>query len=1711
MGGECQGRDLASLCSIPGTSFSVNSPHCEDSSGFSTHQQAEIVLQILLALVKEDEGVRKSVSPLLSKLKKFVDQGASLLSAYQFLSPDEKVQIIASLEYPSYLAKLLACSLPTDPEIFYDNVQSLGYELKQMKDGEALAAHVFSVLIESGGQGLSSHGVKRLLAEAERQRQIIMGQGPWLERAVYRGSKLADEIVDFKMLLPLYGSTHFFRFTYSALLGRLIGRGAPTLLSVGKIPQVVAAAGATGLEVPFFVASNRFLSASLGDPVRTSWSDQLQSAAIFLPLFKIPGWLAGRTMGMVHGIKGFGGEATRFLPWVPVTKASLPQLYLSGTMMANHYFMGRLGFEPPKTTSNLAVDAVADVVSLGVGLYNVRRVMGGPIEPLSAGWDYKARVFKRYADLQGKHFGWWAKLRGKGGSWWNGGGGVPVAVGAGARMPEIQRIDPVGNPVMMMQGQGVSGLAWRADMNPQDRRVALGVHLYQLSRDHKIPRAVRRQDQITNILARPGNGDVLAKVMQFTDVLPDTLSDREVVEKFAEYFPLFDFRLPREFIVGAVVARIIRHMPFLHGPFARAIRSNIEAMGHRYIMAEKPSEVGLKVLEMMLRGQFVIVDILGENVVRVGEEQIYLAGYDQVLDSLKANATEIKARAEANRSGIRRINASRPLQIHLFREQDLMDVQLSVKISSFYSQFNPFDPQGTVDYVVNRLIPLIDKIRRVERDTGLRIGITFDAEHYAVRDTTNTIFKTLFDRPEYRNMSRVGIVVQAYTKDSGKVLEDLEAYSEKRQAARGAPSILIRLVKGANLDVERQTSAWLGFADPIFDGKWKSDVSYNEGMDYLLGTAKHLRAAFGSHNLQSLARALDIAAQRGVPIEIQMLYGMADRYLQAMVQLGAPVAVYSPVGDMIRGMAYLARRMLENSSQDSFLRQTSGVLSLDDLKRLLQDPLAGHETEWRVEPKLVEELPPAKVTDLGHPFHNEPVVNFVFAHNREVVLRQLAASRLASAHEREDVISVPAIIGGEMVSGPAGIGRLVSRNPSNPREIIGVAPNSTYEMVQKAVQIAHAELYHRPGGLTKGWAETPIEERAKKLLRVAYLMRRDRVSLRDLIIREAGKTADEADKDIAEAIDFLEFYTRDAVAKVKADPSLAMKPKGVAAIIAPWNFPLAILTGMSSAALVTGNTVILKPAPQTFRIAFRLTQLYHEADIPVEAAHFLPGGRETGEYLRSFDEVKIVAFTGSMAAGVKIYQADTPRGKTVVADMGGKNFLVVAWDAHSDDIVRYVKQSKLLFSGQKCSALDNLIILAPEGKAGDEYFETLVARIKESFEAVQVDDAGNFANYTGAVIDHDALLRLHGRIQAGVDNGWGKLILDGRMRHTPAELADTKTPYFLKPTIFKNVKVDSPLFQEEYFGPVLNIVRVKTREEAVRVANSTRFALTGGVITRSPALRRYFAKTLKAGNLYFDRAITGSIVGRQPFGGFYLSGAGAKAGGHDYLWQFVKFVPKKPKEEPEAFEGLEKMAYRVQARVEKPFYYQPMLPGEVNKVRFLPRTEKIADRGLVVVSPEMSVAEAVALIGAALLTGNNVAVAIAGPAMMETGIPTAPKKGSSEYSKGSAIYDALYRKFGRDNLNFRITWVNLKPREKTLVDWVKSPHIKWLALGHETSMQGHPLVEAAVQMGEGQNFLRPVITESPWDELPEVINKMTRPQTITRNTARHGYSDKSDE
>ncbi|MBI2335801.1 MAG: bifunctional proline dehydrogenase/L-glutamate gamma-semialdehyde dehydrogenase [Deltaproteobacteria bacterium] len=1660
--------------------------------------------------MKQDEAMRESVSPLLFKIKKFVDQGASLLSAYQFLNPDEKIQFIASLEYPRYLAKLLAFSLPTDPEIFYDHVQALGYELKQMKDGEALAAHVFSVLVESQGHGLTPRGAKRLLAEAKRQRQIIMGQGPWLERAVYRGSKLADEVVDFKMLLPLYGSTHFFRFTYAGLLGRLIGRGAPTLLSVGKIPQVLAAAGATSLEVPFFVASNRWLSSSLGEPVRASWSDQLQSAAIFLPLFKIPGWLAGRTMGVVHGIKGLGGEATRFLPWVPVTKAGLPQLYLGGTMMANHYFIGRLGFEPPKNTSNLAVDAVADVVSLGVGLYNVRRVIGGPIEPLSAGWDYKARVFKRYADLQGKYFGLWAKLKGKGGSWWNGGGWAPANVGAGVRMPEIQRIDPVGNPVMMMQGVGLAGPAWRADMSPQDRRIALGVHLYQLSRDHQVPRVVRRQDQITNILAKPGNGDVLAKVMQFTDVLPDTLSDREVVEKFAEYFP-FDFRFPREFIAGAVVARVIRHLPFLHGPFARAIRSNIETMGHRYIMAEKPSEVGPKVLEMMLRGQFVIVDILGENVVRVGEEQIYLSSYDQVLDSLQANASEIKVRAEANRVRIRSINAGRPLQIRLFKEQDLMDVQLSVKISSFYSQFNPFDPQGTVDYVVNRLIPLIDKIRRVERTTGLRIGITFDAEHYAVRDTTNAIFKTLFDRPEYRDMSRVGIVVQAYTKDSRKVLTDLEAYSEGRKVAGGAPSILIRLVKGANLDVERLTSAWFGFADPIFDGKWKSDVSYNEGVDYLLGTAKHLRAAFGSHNLQSLARALDLASTRNVPIEVQMLYGMADRYLHAMVQLGVPVAVYSPVGDMMRGMAYLARRMLENSSQDSFLRQTTGVLRLDDLKRLLQDPLAGHETEWQAEPKLVEELPPAKVTNLDHSFQNEPVVNFVFPHNREVVLRQLAASRLASAREREDVISIPAIIGGDRVSGPPDVGRLVSRNPSNPREIIGVAPNSTYEMARKAVQIAHAELYHRPGGLSKGWAEITIEERAAKLLRVAYFMRHDRVALRDLIIREAGKTADEADKDIAEAIDFLEFYARDAVAKAKADPSLAMKPKGVAAIIAPWNFPLAILTGMSSAALVTGNTVILKPAPQTPKIAFRLTELYHAAGIPVEAVHFLPGGRETGEYLRSFAEVQIVAFTGSMAAGVKIYQADTPRGKTVLAEMGGKNFLVVASDAHSDDIVRYVKQSKLLFSGQKCSALDNLIVLAPVGKAGDDYFETLVARIKESFEAVQVGDAGNFANYTGAVTDHDALLRLHGRIQAGVDNGWGELILDGRMRQTPPELADTNTPYFLRPTIFKNVKVDSPLFQEEYFGPVLNIVRVKTREEAVRVANATRFALTGGVVTRSPDLRRYFAKTLKAGNLYFDRAITGSIVGRQPFGGFYLSGVGAKAGGHDYLWQFVKFVPKKPKEEPEAFEGLEKMAYRVQARVEKPFYYQPGLPGEVNKVSFLPRTEKIADRGLVVVSPEMSVAEAVALMGAALLTGNNVAVAIAGPAMMETGIPIAPKKGSSEYSKGSAIYDALYRKFGRDNLNFRVTWVNLKPEEKTLVDWVRNPHIRWLALGYKTTMQGHPLVEAAVQMDEGQNFLRPVITEDPWHELPEVINKMTRPQTITRNTARHGYSDKSDE
>ncbi len=470
----------------------------------------------------------------------------------------------------------------------------------------------------------------------------------------------------------------------------------------------------------------------------------------------------------------------------------------------------------------------------------------------------------------------------------------------------------------------------------------------------------------------------------------------------------------------------------------------------------------------------------------------------------------------------------------------------------------------------------------------------------------------------------------------------------------------------------------------------------------------------------------------------------------------------------------------------------------------------------------------------------------------------------------------PVVIDNRPVQTPAFIESL---NPSHKSQVVGRVGRATPELASRAVASCLKAL--------DGWRDTPVEERAAFLRRVAQRFRDRRFELAAWIVTETGKQWRESDADVAEAIDFCEYYALEAV-KLQSgqhrdvpgeENAYFYEPRGVAVVIAPWNFPLAILTGMTTAALVTGNTVVMKPAEQSSVIAAKFMECLIEAGLPAGVVNFLPGvGEEVGPVLVNHPDVALIAFTGSLKVGLWINEqaARTPGGqnlvKKVIAEMGGKNAVIVDSDADLDEAVKGVVESAFGYQGQKCSAGSRAVVLAP-------IYDQFLNRLVEATKSLAVKPAEDPGCAVGPVIDAEA----RDRILQAIEIGKGEARL--AYQKDVGELANEG--YYVGPTVFAEVPESATIAQEEIFGPVLSVIRAKDLDDALRIANGVKYALTGGVYSRSPDNLAKVKRRFRVGNLYVNRKCTGALVDRQPFGGFKLSGIGSKAGGPDYLLQFV--------------------------------------------------------------------------------------------------------------------------------------------------------------------------------------------------------------------------------
>jgi RHH-type proline utilization regulon transcriptional repressor/proline dehydrogenase/delta 1-pyrroline-5-carboxylate dehydrogenase len=929
---------------------------------------------------------------------------------------------------------------------------------------------------------------------------------------------------------------------------------------------------------------------------------------------------------------------------------------------------------------------------------------------------------------------------------------------------------------------------------------------------------------------------VKVQMFRFVDVLPMLHAHDTVTRHLQEYFDEVRSHLP---LAVRLALEISQPNSVLGKALALNARTNALRMSQRFIAGAKVEEVLQAVTRLRKQGFAFTLDLLGEATTSERDADAYQHAYLELIEGL---AAEVHRWSEVPR-------------LDRDHEGVIPRVNVSLKLSALYSQFRPIDAGGTSEHVKQRLRPLLRAARKFDA------YVHVDMEQYAYKDLTFEIFKEILMEDEFRDFPDVGIVLQAYLPEAQRDAEGLLEWA----AARGTP-IWVRLVKGAYWDYETIMAQAHGWPIPVYQEKWESDANFERLTRFLMENHRWLRPALGSHNLRSLAHGIACAKHLGVPegaYELQMLYGMGGDQAQLLADRGQRVRIYTPFGELIPGMAYLVRRLLENTSNDSFLRQ--GFTEQVAIEELLMKP-----TKAAARPASSSRAVVATRPEPASSFTNEPPTDFSRAEARKAMER--AVKEVAEQFGND----YPLVINGRAIET---IAKIKSINPSHKSQVVGVVSSASAEEAALAVDAARRAF--------KQWSRTDADQRAEYLELAAAMMRNQRFELAAWEVHECGKPWIEADADVAEAIDFCMYYAEHARRLIPGrrcdlpgeENDYSYRPRGVAAVIAPWNFPLAILTGMTAAALVTGNTVVMKPAEQSSIVGYKLMEILQNVGIPDGVVNFLPGvGEAVGPELVGSPDVNLIAFTGSRAVGLAInHEATRPDDrqqfvKHVIAEMGGKNAIIIDDDADLDEAVLGVTYSAFGYAGQKCSACSRCIVL-------ESVYDVFVEKLAQATLSLKVGPAELPETTIGPVIDEESLNRIKEYIRLGKETF--PVVAAGTVKGSATD------GYYVGPHVFGDVDPASRLAREEIFGPVLSLIKVKDLDEAFDVANDSAYALTGGIFSRSPANLKRARQEFQAGNVYLNRGITGAMVERQPFGGFKLSGIGTKAGGPDYLLQFV--------------------------------------------------------------------------------------------------------------------------------------------------------------------------------------------------------------------------------
>ncbi|CAN5160183.1 bifunctional proline dehydrogenase/L-glutamate gamma-semialdehyde dehydrogenase PutA [soil metagenome] len=879
--------------------------------------------------------------------------------------------------------------------------------------------------------------------------------------------------------------------------------------------------------------------------------------------------------------------------------------------------------------------------------------------------------------------------------------------------------------------------------------------------------------------------------------------------------------------IGGYLKRLVSRSgePFIRNAMKQAMR----IMGKQFVLGRTISEALDIARPLEGQGYRFSYDMLGESAFTMKDADRYTEAYEHALSAVGAAASP------AGPDGV----FGRP--------------SISIKLSALHPRYEEKQEARVMAELLPRVVTLAAQAKH------LGIGLTIDAEEVNRLDLSVALFAKLAADPALKGWDGLGLAVQAYGKRAKPVLVWLASVAAETQRR-----IPVRLVKGAYWDTEIKRAQEAGLpAYPLFTRKASTDVSYLACAHYLLGRRDVFYPQFATHNAHTLA-AITIMAGNGGGFEFQRLHGMGQALYEQIVgktKMNRPCRVYAPVGSHEDLLAYLVRRLLENGANTSFVNRLA-----DDeapIAEIIADP--------------VERI--GQLASIPNP--RIPAPGDVFAPRRNSAGMALWDDETRDALQKNMTAATASPLrAGAIIAGAAaksGDIRQITA-PHDRRVIIGEVREPDERAIAKAMDAA--------ARAATGWDEQRGAHRAAILEKAADLFEAHAAELMTLLVREAGKTLDNALADLREAVDFLRYYAERARADFTQSlrmggptgelNELTLHGRGVFACISPWNFPLAIFTGQVAAALAAGNSVIAKPAEQTPLVAFRAVQLLHEAGIPGDVLHFLPGdGARVGKVLLAHPALSGVAFTGSNDTAAIINRSLAARSGPIlplIAETGGMNAMLVDSSALPEQAVRDVLASAFDSAGQRCSAARVLFVqedIAPK----------LIPMLKGAMAELTIGDPFDYATDIGPVIDDEAKQTLEAH--------------KARMKREAKTLLDLPLPAatahgtFVSPAAYEISAIS--MLQREIFGPVLHVVRFAGDRlaETCDAINATGYGLTLGLHTRIESTVSEVRRRVKAGNIYVNRNQIGAVVGAQPFGGEGLSGTGPKAGGPHYLHRFA--------------------------------------------------------------------------------------------------------------------------------------------------------------------------------------------------------------------------------